>query len=420
MLRKKIASALRALAMTSGALLLLTSCANYSSRIRGPLAYIDAGQYDPAIEELKALSDRKDNDELLYLMDLGTAYHLAGRYKEAIDAFHRAEKIAEIRDYTSLTEEAGSVLFSDEVVKYKGEDFEKLLINIYLAIDYTLLGDYEDAVVEARRVNHKLDIMISKGKEPYEQNAFAKYLAAMLFESRDEWNDAFVDYRQLLKWKGKDDVTFLAVPLLRLADKLKASQEYEEYQRRFKGTKDFRVGKREGEVVILFENGKAPLKQPSEQFRLAPVFRQRFYSSQYAWVTYDKGDKRVRTYPLFDIEATAIKELDNRLAGIIAKKVAGVVVKEAAAVAVQKATDSEVAGLLTRLFLHVTDSADTRSWSTLPAKLQVARLTLPAGRHDVRLDMVRGIGNEVKAAKVWANVDVKPGSLQFLHFRYRE
>ncbi len=393
--------------------ILLAGCANYSSRVREPLLWIDSGQYDLAIDSLKKLAEKKDNDELLYLMDLGTSYHLAGRYQEAIEAFHAAEKLAAVRDYTSLTEEAGSVLFSDEVVKYKGEDFEKLLINVYLAIDYTLLGKYEDAVVEARRVNHKLDIMISKGKEPYEQNAFAKYLAAMLFEAQDEENDAFVDYRQLLKWKGKEEVPYLAVPLLRLADRLKASQEFEEYKKRFGGIKDFKVGKKEGEVVVILENGKAPLKHPSEQFRLVPVFLRRFYTSQYGWLSSE--GKRVKTYPLFDIERTAIKELDNRLGGIIAKKVAGVVVKQAAAVAVEKATKSEAAGLLTALLLHGTDSADTRSWTTLPAKLQVARLTLPAGRHEVRLDMVSTGGT----AKVW-NVDVKPGSLQFLHYRFRD
>lgn len=396
----------------------LISCANYSSRVREPLRWIDAGQYDPAINTLKELADKKDNDELLYLMDLGTAYHLAGRYQEAIDVFHRAEKLAAVRDYTSLTEEAGSVLFSDEVVKYKGEDFEKLLINVYLAIDYTLLGKYEDAVVEARRVNHKLDIMISKGKEPYEQNAFAKYLAAMLFEARDEYNDAFVDYRQLLKWRGKENPQYLAVPLLRLADRLHFGQELEDYQKRFKGTKDYRLGKNEGEVVLLLENGKAPIKQPSEQFRLVPVFRKRLYGSQYAWL--GSGGKRVRTYSLFDIEGTAIKELDNRLAGIIAKKVGGVVVKEVAAAAVEKATDSELAGLMTRIFLHATDSADTRSWTTLPSQLQVARLTLPAGRHDIRLDMVSAFAGEQKGTKLWSGVEVKPGSTQFLHYRYRD
>jgi len=400
------------------ALLLLSACANYSSRVREPLLWIDSGQYDLAINSLKELADKKDNDELLYLMDLGTSYHLAGRYQEAIDVFHRAEKLAAVRDYTSLTEEAGSVLLSDEVVKYKGEDFEKLLINVYLAIDYTLLGKYEDAVVEARRVNHKLDIMISKGKEPYEQNAFAKYLAAMLFEARDEYNDAFVDYRQLLKWRGKENPDYLAVPLLRLADRLKFTQEFEDYQKRFKGTKDYRLGKNEGEVVLLLENGKAPLKQPSENFRLVPVFRKRYYGSQYAW--FGSGTKRVRTYPLFDIEGTAIKELDNRMAGIIAKKVGGVVVKEVAAAAVEKATDSELAGLMTRVFLHATDSADTRSWSTLPSALQVARLTLPAGRHDIRLDMVRSVGGEQKGTKLWSGIDVKPGSTQFLHYRYKD
>ena len=102
------------------------------------------------------------------------------------------------------------------------------------------------------------------------------------------------------------------------------------------------------------------------------------------------GGRRVRTYPLFDVERTAIKELDNRIAGIIAKKLAGVVVKEVAAAGVQKATKSEVAGAVTSLLLHLTDSADLRSWSTLPAPLPTQRAGAPAVAMDGRLVVLGG------------------------------
>lgn len=398
-----------------------SGCASYSSRVAGPRAAFEAGQFDSAIEDLQKLAARQDTDELLYLMDLGTVYHIAGKYKEAVETFQKADKLAEIRDYTSLTEEGGAVLLSDEVVKYKGEDFEKILINVYLAIDYTLLGKYEDALVEARRVNHKLDIMINKGKEPYDRNAFAKYLAAVLFEAQGEWNDAFVDYRQLKKWRKDDDVPYLGLPLLRLADRLKASQELAQFQSEYPSVKDYRLTKKQGEVVLILEQGKAPIKVPSEAFRLAPVFHKRYYGSDYAWLRDSKGaGTAARSHSLYDIEASAIKELDNRLSGIIAKKVAGVVVKQAVGVAVEKATDSKELGMISAVLLHLSDSADTRSWTTLPARLHIARLTLPSGRHDVVLDMVDNNGAVRKGEKRWENVEVKGGSQVFLHYRTRE
>ncbi len=163
--------------------LFFAGCATYSNKIREPRSLFEQRNYDAAIEKLKPLVEKKDNDHLLYLLDLGTVYHNAGRYQDAINTFLEAEKVAEIKDYTSLSEEAGSVLLSDNIKAYKGEHFENVLINVYLAIDFTLMGKWESALVECRKVNHKLDRMISEGKLPYDHNAFAKYLAAALFES---------------------------------------------------------------------------------------------------------------------------------------------------------------------------------------------------------------------------------------------
>src|SRR5690606_17623576 len=102
---------------------------------------------------------------------------------------------------------------------------------------------------------------------------------------------------------------------------------------------------------------------------------------------------------------------------IIAKKVAGTVAKHAIGAGVAKATDSEAAGAITTLFLRLTDKADLRSWTTLPAQLQVARLALPAGRRDIELDMVDARGSTVKAVRRWSDVEIKPGRITFLTYR---
>jgi hypothetical protein len=400
------------------ALLCLARCATYAARIGKPRQLMQMGQYDAAIDELKKYADAHDNDELLYLMELGLTYHAAGRYADAIPAFLRADKLAEIKDYTSITQEAGAVILNDDVKPYKGEDFEKILIHVYLAMDYTLLHKWEDALVECRRVNRMLDMMISKGKLPYEQNAFAKYLSAALFEARGELNDSLVDYRTVLKWRGVG-FPYLPAPLLRLSERLAMSQEYEEFRRQFPTVNDYKVGKGQGQVVLLLEVGKVPVKVPNPSFTLVPMFQRQAYSSDHAWLRAGNG-ARVRTYPLYDIETTAIKDLENRTAGIIAKKLAGYATKEVIAAGIAKETKSEAAGLLTSLLLHATDHADLRSWSTLPARLELARLVLPAGRHDLVLDRVAMFGGEVPSVHKWTGVEVKPGETVFLIYRMTE
>jgi hypothetical protein len=85
--------------------------------------------------------------------------------------------------------EAGTLLTSENIKDYKGEDFENCLINTYLAMNYALMGDVENALVEARRVNHKLQLMITDGQRKYKQNAFASYLSAILYETDGDYGN---------------------------------------------------------------------------------------------------------------------------------------------------------------------------------------------------------------------------------------
>ena len=401
----------------AAALLWLSGCASYASRVRLPRAEYEAGQYDAAIKELTALADRHDNDELLYLLDLGMAYHTSGDYASAVKTFQRAEDFAERKDYTSISQEAGSVLLNDQVKVYKGEDFEKVLINVYKAIDYTMMNQWDDALVECRQVDRKIDMLISAGKIKYDKNPFAKYLAAALFEARGEYDDAFVDYRQLFDWIG-GGFPYLGGPLLRMAIRAGDSEDFDDYRKKLGRVPPYKLGPNQGEVVVILEQGRAPLKMPSPNFRLIPVFRHRYYSSDYAWLDDNQTHDVARTDTLFDIERAAVQELDQKLNLIIAKKIGGMVVKGAVAYGVARATHSAALGYMTDWLLNAADEADLRSWTTLPAHLQIARFPVNAGRQDISLDMVGLSGAETPSVKKWT-VDVKPGQMVFLDYRSR-
>ena len=100
-----------------------------------------------------------------------------------------------IKDYTSIATEGATLLVSDNIKDYKAEDFENVLINTYLAMNYAVLGNFEDALVEARRTNQKLYMMVSRRQAQVQQNAFTKYLSAVLYETDGDFNNAYVDYK---------------------------------------------------------------------------------------------------------------------------------------------------------------------------------------------------------------------------------
>jgi hypothetical protein len=118
------------------------------------------------------------------------------------------------------------------------------------------------------------------------------------------------------------------------------------------------------------------------------------------------------TAVLDDIESTAIENLDEKYAGLIAKKLAGVVAKEAVGYEVGKATKSPLLGALAKLALYASDQADCRSWNLLPKDLQLLRIPVDPGTYQLR---VLPVGAAALPAKT---VMVVKGQKVFVDFRY--
>jgi hypothetical protein len=210
---------------------LATGCAHYKYETAGARYQIFSAHPEQAIPKLKEKAEQPGKDQLLYLLDLGIAYHVAGQYQEAVSTFLKAETIAEIKDYTSITEETGTLLVTDNVKGYTGEDFEKVLINIYLALDYSLLGKHEDALVECRKVNQLLYRFINEGKRPYNQNPLAYYLSGIMYEMDRNINDAYIDYKNVRK--HAPEFTMVGADLLGLARKLGFTDQAEQWRSQY-------------------------------------------------------------------------------------------------------------------------------------------------------------------------------------------
>jgi hypothetical protein len=74
------------------------------------------------------------------------------------------------------------------------------------------------------------------------------------------------------------------------------------------------------------------------------------------------------------------------------------------------------AGLVANIFGAVTETADTRSWLTLPEHLHLVRLSLPSGIHDLEIEVL-GHQGEVLFTRVITGVQVRAGDWTFLSRR---
>jgi hypothetical protein len=88
-----------------------------------------------------------------------------------------------------------------------------------------------------------------------------------------------------------------------------------------------------------------------------------------------------------NIDNLARDNLDTRLPAITARTMARVITKKVAA---SSARDNEaLAGFLLDIAGLISERADTRSWTSLPASIQIARIVVPPGKHNIYISTMR-------------------------------
>ncbi|HYO51996.1 hypothetical protein [Archangium sp.] len=392
---------------------LLSGCAgDYVARTRQLRTAYESESYEFALAELDAVA-RQDTgkDTLLVLLDRGMVLHAAGRWRESIQTLAEADRLAAELDVISVSEEAGSFLTNERERAYRGEDFERLMISVLQALNYAQLGQDEEALVEVRRVNERLEKMIVEEKKPYEQLAIARYIGGVLYEDQREWDSAYIDYAKALE--QEPGLGVLAEPLLRLAKKTGRLEEYERLRRRFPDVWHEPLGAGEGQVLVVVEAGLSPEKEPADR-RLethdiiqVPVYRDRGRPGQaHVWVR-DSGQRTMTVTSLADV---AKVHLNERIGRMLARQVAGAVVKAGLAAGAGALTKSREVGALAFLVLNAMNQPDLRSWMSLPAEFQLARFRLPAGRHTVTV--------EASGLRTEREVEVEPGRVRVLVVRH--
>ena len=94
-----------------------------------------------------------------------------------------------------------ALLTNDAIRAYSGEEFERVLIHYYRALNYHYLGDHQGALVECRKANLRLSDFAEAAEYElsYANDAFMQYLTGLLYEAGGEVNDAYISYRDAVK-----------------------------------------------------------------------------------------------------------------------------------------------------------------------------------------------------------------------------
>ncbi|MBF0385739.1 MAG: hypothetical protein HQL27_07685 [Candidatus Omnitrophica bacterium] len=360
---------------------------------------------------IKVLEENKDvygkKNRLLYLMDYGFILHISGEYKKSIEAFEEAKRLYSELYTKSISNYASTWIVNDNNSFYRGEDFERVMINIFQAVNFLMLGDLEEALVEARNVDNELKLINDKypteKKNVYSEDAFARFFMGIVYESSEnaaDFNNAYVSYKKALSiYENNYSPNYgVSAPHVLKDNWAGLAEMFDKGNAAF-----FEDKRRKGEVYLIDYYGLSPVKH--EKFIPVPDLQGRIF--KFAFPSYDKrtNEESVRILSALsedsrefsataeigeDISAIAVKNLENRKARFVAKSVFRSAAKFAAEYSIDKQISAEygdnaadLSKYLANLYNLSSEQADLRSWQTLPAQIRIARLILEPGKYKI-------------------------------------
>ncbi len=211
---------------------------------------------------------------LLFGMDRGMVLQLAGNYQQSNAVLEQADDEVE-RLYTrTIRSETAAFLTNDNALPYEGDAYEHVMINVVKALNYAAQEQLQEALVEVRRIDHRLNVLSDRVKEAtqYRNDGFARYLSGILYEAAGDLNNAFIAYRNAYEayetmrgWSRMSAPPALRADLLRTADALHFATEFEAYRQAFPNVawQPVSIQEQLAQVVMISYNGRAPRKEDS-------------------------------------------------------------------------------------------------------------------------------------------------------------
>lgn len=350
-------------------------------------------------------------DTFLFLQEKSMTRLAVGDTDGSIDLLRRARDVlAERYTDSDIAGWLAAGIVDDTTLDYRGADYEHVLTPAFLALTDLLEGG-QDAYAYALQVGEVQESILGstfgddvdgKGngynpRHSYQRVAVGAYVEGLVREREGYSSEAFKAYERARDWSGSAPVAAEAcertmngvyapaghgvVHVFRFAGR---------GPRLVQGTSPItdsalflaNIGSIViGENVGVLGQWNVPVPVVRIDDPNVPEIEIR-----------NEGQVVATTSTLIDVGGVAVQQLDANMPWILARAAIRRGAKAVAAKATQDAVASSndadlglLAGIFTNLALTVGERADTRNWTSLPARLQVARFTLPEGTHELEL-----------------------------------
>jgi hypothetical protein len=384
----------------------LAGCATHLDRLQPIRNAFYAGDVNSAHTQVVEIGRKRRGEADVLQLDRAMIELAAGRPAEAEKLLREARDRFDHLEQKSVAEDAASLVADDNLRSYATEDYEKILIRTMLALSNLMTGG-EDAAAYALQINEKqsqiAESLIDREVEErlrveaYKQVALGPYIRAMIAEESP----------------------------LTLDDAVRARVQVANFAPEFRDAKaDLQRAQHEtpippghGVLYVFTLVGRGPVKEEvnAEATQAALLVADRIISAvsprglpptlapvpiprvvtttpvaDSIQVTID-GKPVGATATLVDVGQMALLQQEARTPEIIGRAVARRVLKKGAIYAVKEGVNAapwspeSIALNVVGIAWEATERADLRCWGLLPDRIQVLRVTLPAGEHELKL-----------------------------------
>jgi len=410
------------------------------------------------ISEAKEDELYKEKDRVLYYLDMGMLNFFNQAYTESIENLTAAEYAIEELYTRSVGKGIASVLLNDNALDYFGEDYEDIYLNIFKALSFVHMNNFESAMVELRRVNLKLSMLEDRYKQyideynnsgeaeaqlqplesRFHNDVLARYLSMLLYREDSDYDgaridgnfidDAFAQQTQLyqfakpqlpeLEYNGRSFLNFVVFTgrsPAKLARTIFIDSGNSIVYLTYKGEDDAYVDRLIGFHTIIMPGVKAGFHFKFE----LPYLSRRGSDISSISVLVD-GNEVGQLNLTENMELIAEETFKLKQPLIVGKTVARTVtkgiVKELSKSAVNEAAGGGIGGLLAGLAMDIavdaTENADTRLSQFFPAFAYTGEFEIPSGEHEIELIYYSGRKEVFRDYK--GIIDVKSDSLNLI------
>ena len=409
----------------------LTGCGGHSARTLQMRTALDAGNARGAIHELNEELDVKDakdlpadikGDNAILVLDRASIQQGAGEFPLSKRDFEAADKSIDMLDLArNAADSIGEYVFSGSVGRYQAPPYEKLMINTLNMLNYLETKDLNGARIEARR----LSVIQKYYRESLDQKnnpvlGLGSMLAGFTYEKSGEIDEALRYYDESLAFTGfgtlGESVRRIAPQGSFRSPRIKSLLN--DGQKESPGSAA--ANDDTGEVLFVVGYGRVAHKIPNRipiglaltyfassiQPNDAAAANKLAAQGLVTWINFPslapgRGKWDIPTCNLdgeyvqleeaVDVDHEVRTEWKKIEGKIIVSAITRLIARAAVGQGIQTAAGRDniigiLASLGTQATLTALDTPDTRSWETLPARVAVARMRLPPGRHSIVID----------------------------------